>query len=83
MSELPYNVGDIVDNFYVYKSDEEINSISLTQFRPLDTYNIGEFVEGYVRRVLPYGVFIDIGCEIDAFMHKSTIEVGLRNRMVF
>jgi len=38
-------------------------------------------VTGHVRSA--YAAFIDVGCESDAFLHKTTLEDAYKNRIIF
>ena len=82
MRQCSLMVGDIVE-LYVEDIDYEMNEVELTQFKPLTSFKYGDEVTGYVKSVIPYACFVDIGCEFDAFLHRNNLEFGLQNRIIF
>ena len=40
-------------------------------------------MRGFIRSVLRYEAFADVGCECDTFLHKSTLEEAYKNRVIF
>lgn len=44
--------------------------------RKLDTYTVGDELEGVVRSVQSYGAFIDVGAERDGLIHISQLREG-------
>ena len=44
--------------------------------RDVSTLKIGDELEGQVDSVLPYGVFVDIGANVNALLHVSRITGG-------
>ena len=69
---------------WIKQLDRERNRISLTMISP-DTKTIrdlseGELVEGTVTRMLPYGVFIDIGVGREALLHVREMGEGYIKR---
>lgn len=50
-----------------------------------ESLKIGQKLEGVIKNITDFGVFIDIGCKCDAFLHKSLIksnfELTLGNKL--
>jgi ribosomal protein S1 len=59
--------------FWIKELDRDRNRISLTMIEPgiktLRTMQKGDLVNGTVTRIMPYGVFVDIGIGRDALLH--------------
>jgi len=82
-------VGDVLKDgqkidAWIKKLDRERNRINLTMISP-DTKTIrdlvkDELIKGKVTRVLPYGVFVDIGVERDALLHIREMSDGFINK---
>ena len=69
---------------WIKQLDRERNRISLTMISP-DTKTIrdlkeGDLIEGTVMRMLPYGVFVDIGVGRDALLHVREMGEGYIKR---
>jgi len=75
-----YVVGDKVDAV-VLDVDTEAKRISLglKQLQPnpwdnlSDKYQVGQIVEGKVKAIVDFGLFIDLGEEVDALIHVSDL----------
>jgi len=69
---------------WIKKLDRERNRINLTMISP-ETKTIRDLekdalITGKVTRVLPYGVFVDIGVERDALLHIREMSDGFINK---
>ena len=73
----------MVEDLFVYDADRYDEEISLSQFRPLSELGIGQKLKGHVRSMRPFAAFVDVGCESDAFLHKTSLEDAFRNRIIF
>ncbi|MDA8793724.1 30S ribosomal protein S1 [Bacteriovoracaceae bacterium] len=81
-----HTVGDKVEAI-VLELDTENKRISLgvKQLTPnpwdglQDQYTIGMEVEGVVKSIVEFGVFVDLGVEIDALIHVSDLSYTKRN----
>lgn len=83
MSDLAIKIGDILTNLYIYDIDPPIEQITLSQFKPLSNLKIGTKINGWVRSTVQFAAFIDVGCEVDGFLHKTSLEIGFKDRIVF
>jgi small subunit ribosomal protein S1 len=81
-----HNVGDKVEAV-VLELDTENKRISLgiKQLTPnpwdnlVDKYSTGMEVEGTVKSIVEFGIFVDLGAEIDALIHVSDLSYTKRN----
>ncbi len=81
-----YNVGDQL-SAVVLGVDTENKRISLGVKQLManpwesleDKYNLGQKVKGYVKAVVDFGVFVDVGEEVDALIHVSDISWTKKN----
>jgi small subunit ribosomal protein S1 len=84
-----HNVGDKVEA-QVLEVDVENKRISLgvkqLQDNPWDAieakYPIGKTVEGTVKAIVDFGIFVDLGETVDALIHVSVTFLGLRKILI-
>ena len=70
-------IGEIIDNLYIHDVDIPARRVELTLFKPIIEFKLGDRVTGYVKNILKNYAFVNIGCEVDAFLHKTQLEFGL------
>jgi small subunit ribosomal protein S1 len=81
-----YNVGDKIEA-QVLEVDVENKRISLglkqLQSNPWDAlaekYSVGKEVEGKVKAIVDFGVFVDLGEDVDALIHVSDVSWTKKN----
>ena len=75
-------VGDTIENARVINVDMKKGEVGLSlrtrrpKRRDFTKFKIGDTVEGKVDSVVPYGVFVDVGCNVNALLHISRITGG-------
>ena len=48
---------------------------------PLSSFSTGQAVEGVVTKTSAYGIFVDIGTEVDAFLRRRMMQLTKRQRL--
>jgi len=69
-----YKVGDVVSGLRVTESDPEKNRLAVSNKKTAADFEVGQEVEGIVRKNMPFGLFIDIGGARDALAPNSCLE---------
>ena len=77
-----FQVGDRVDNLRVLIVDARKGEVGLSlrpprpKRRGVESLEVGEEIEGRVVQVVSYGVFVDVGVNVNALLHVSRITGG-------
>mmetsp|Transcript_124414 Transcript_124414/g.311082 ORF Transcript_124414/g.311082 Transcript_124414/m.311082 type:complete len:930 (+) Transcript_124414:61-2850(+) len=80
-----YNVGDEVQGLIVIQSDPTSLEVSTAEAmseaaksassaKSLDELAVGSVVDGTITRIMPFGIFVDIGAERDALWATNQLE---------
>lgn len=80
--EIPYGMqetleeGSTIQKVTIKKIDPLKRSVHVTAkelARPITDLQVGEVVEGTIVNIMPFGAFVDFGCECRGLLHKSEI----------
>lgn len=78
-----FKVGDTVEDARVINIDSKKGEVGLSlrssrapRRRDVAELKVGDELEGKVNRVVPYGVFVDVGVNVNALLHISRITGG-------
>ena len=75
-------VGDVIEGARVISVNLEKGEVGLSlracypKCRDITTLKVGDELEGKVDSVVPYGVFVDVGANVNALLHISRITGG-------
>jgi len=77
-----YKVGDVIEGARVITIDLKKGEVGLSMRTQrskrgdFTKYQVGDVLEGKVDSVVPYGVFVDVGANVNALLHISRITGG-------
>ena len=77
-----FKVGDHVDHLRVITVDAKKGDVGLSlrpprpKRRGVESLEVGDEIEGKVVQVVSYGVFVDVGVNVNALLHVSRITGG-------
>eukprot|EP00930_Biecheleria_cincta_P048910 TRINITY_DN34166_c0_g1_i1.p1 TRINITY_DN34166_c0_g1~~TRINITY_DN34166_c0_g1_i1.p1 ORF type:complete len:955 (-),score=175.92 TRINITY_DN34166_c0_g1_i1:52-2916(-) len=72
-----YKVGDKLDDLRVSEVDPEKRRLGVSMKKNASDYTVGEEVTGKVSKVMPFGLFVDIGASVDVLAPASMLEKNL------
>jgi len=72
-----YKVGDKLDDLRVSEVDPEKRRLGVSMKKNASDYTVGEEVTGKVSKVMPFGLFVDIGASVDVLAPASMLEKSL------